>query len=840
MFDVLLQLVTGALARAGRSGHHYLMNPKVRRAALGGLLAALPAAAETGYRLPPREVVKIIDAPPPPAVVVSPRRDALLLISYEAHPPIALLARPFHRLAGLRVDPVRGARQRTFRYTGIAVRRLDEKTARTVTLPASASVGIPVWSNDGTRFAFSVDREDGVELWVGDVATARAARVEDVRLNDLLGQPFEWMNDSARLLVRLVPGGRGAPPQAPVVPGGPIVEETSGKVSKMATFQDLLKSPHDEALFEHFGRTQLAVVDSRSGVISPLGKPDLYLGPGLSRDEKYLLVTRLRRPFSYHVPFPLFSRTIEVLDAARGTPVRVIAELPVSEEVPTQGVPTGPRQLDWQPLHSARLVWTEALDGGDPLRKVPHREALMTLEAPFQAPPRQIVKLQHRYAGIDWTARPDQALVSEYDRDRRWTTTALVDLTRPQESRTVLFDRSVNDAYGDPGDPIQQLRPNGDRVLLQDDDSIYLVGRGASPSGERPFIDRLNLATREKQRLYQSDDKSVTTVLGFVGDGRDRLLVRHESKSEPPNLYLQVVATGKRTAITAYRDPAPELTAAAAGKQLLKYSRPDGTQLSGMLYLPPGHRKGTRLPVLLWAYPLEYSDPATAGQVRGSPNSFTFFRGPSPLFFLTQGYAVLMDATMPVVGDPERMNDTFVEQVVAAAKAAIDKLVEIGVADRDRVLVAGHSYGAFMTANLLAHSDLFAAGIARSGAYNRSLTPFGFQSERRSFWEAPEVYMKVSPFTHADKINEPLLLIHGQADNNSGTHTVQSERFYEALKGSGATVRLVLLPHESHGYLARESVLHTLAEMLDWGNRYVKNRPPKGVVTKAAAPGPGI
>jgi dipeptidyl aminopeptidase/acylaminoacyl peptidase len=259
-------------------------------------------------------------------------------------------------------------------------------------------------------------------------------------------------------------------------------------------------------------------------------------------------------------------------------------------------------------------------------------------------------------------------------------------------------------------------------------------------------------------------------------------------------------------------------------KELVKYTRADGVALSGTLYLPSGYKARTRLPLIIWAYPLEYSDPGTAGQIRGSPNEFTFFRGVTPLFFITQGYAVLMDATMPVVGDPETMNNTFVEQIVSSAKAAIDKLDSMGVADPQRALVSGHSYGAFMTANLLAHSDLFAAGIARSGAYNRTLTPFGFQSERRSFWEAPDLYMKVSPFTYANKINEPILLIHGEADNNAGTHTIQSERLFQAIKGHGGTARLVLLPHESHGYAARESVLHVLAEMFEWADEYVKNK----------------
>ena len=221
---------------------------------------------------------------------------------------------------------------------------------------------------------------------------------------------------------------------------------------------------------------------------------------------------------------------------------------------------------------------------------------------------------------------------------------------------------------------------------------------------------------------------------------------------------------------------------------------------------------------------MEYGDASTAGQVRGSVNRFTFYRGTSQLFFVTQGYAVLDNATMPVVGDVKTVNDTFVKQIVANAKAAIDKLDQMGVADPKRVGVGGHSYGAFMTANLLAHCDLFAAGIARSGAYNRTLTPFGFQSEKRTLWEARDTYINMSPFMFANQIKTPILMIHGMADNNSGTFPIQSERLFAALKGFGATVRFVYLPFESHGYSGRESVLTVLAEMIEWFDTYVKNR----------------
>jgi dipeptidyl aminopeptidase/acylaminoacyl peptidase len=331
----------------------------------------------------------------------------------------------------------------------------------------------------------------------------------------------------------------------------------------------------------------------------------------------------------------------------------------------------------------------------------------------------------------------------------------------------------------------------------------------------------MNLTTLRKERLFRCGDKGYEQFVSFAGASRGSILLRSESKTNPPNYVVLDVKSGKRKRVTDFPDTTPQVT--RMSKELIRYSRKDGVALSGTLYLPPDYKPGTRLPLLLWAYPLEYSDADTAGQVRGSSQTFTRLNGATPIFFALHGYAVLNDATMPVVGDPETVNNTYIEQITDSARAAIEKLDAMGVIDRKRVCVAGHSYGAFMTANLLAHSDLFAAGIARSGAYNRSLTPFGFQTERRSYWEATDLYTKISPFTYADRIKKPLLLIHGEADDNSGTFPIQSERLFEAIRGNGGTARLVLLPNEAHGYRARESILHTLAEMLDWADRYVGN-----------------
>jgi dipeptidyl aminopeptidase/acylaminoacyl peptidase len=478
--------------------------------------------------------------------------------------------------------------------------------------------------------------------------------------------------------------------------------------------------------------------------------------------------------------------------------------------------------MEWRALHPATLVWVEALDEGDPEKDVPHRDKLMTQSYPFEDTPREVLKTQFRFDGISWMETPGEALLTEYDWKRRWQTTYHINVDDLDKTHKKIFDLSVHDRYNSPGYPVFTSTPKGEHIIIKEKDWVYFDGPGASPQGDFPVLDKLNLKTMEKKGLFRCGERSYETFVDFVGDSRTQIVTSYETKSEPPNYYVYDLKNKKREKLTDYKDPAPQMM--GLKKQLIKYEREDGVSLSGTLYLPPDYRDGEKQPLVVWAYPREYTDPSVAGQVRGSEYRFTFFRGTSQLLFLTQGYVVLDGAQMPIIGDPKTMNDTFVEQLVSSAEAAIDKVDSMGYIDPERVGIGGHSYGAFMTANLLAHSDLFAAGIARSGAYNRTLTPFGFQNERRTVWEAPEVYFKVSPFLHADKINEPILLIHGEIDNNSGTFPIQSRRLFHALKGHGATVRLVFLPHESHGYRAKESILHVLAEQFDWFDKYVNKR----------------
>ncbi|HEY5357916.1 MAG TPA: prolyl oligopeptidase family serine peptidase [Streptosporangiaceae bacterium] len=782
------------------------------------------------YQTPDSDVVSIIDAPPTPLAQLAPGGNYVALVDYTAYPPVAELARPYLSLAGLRIDPVIAGRQRTRRLTGLSVISLSDGRERRIPLPEGASVSVPTWAPDGRRFAFTVDEPDGIGGWVADAATATASQVPGLRVRDILGgdptsaaAALRWSRDGSTLLALGAPDG---PPELPPAPIEPQLEEATGKHSQMATFQDLLRTEADESAFETLATTVPLRVDPASGAAKELGPPGLYQQLRESPDGEHILVHRLQRPFSFRVPYHYFARRAEVWSAG-GMAEQVLADLPVSDEVPRQGVPTGPRGVSWAESAPATLLWAEALDGGDPLAEAEHRDRVMRLAAPFAAPPAVCVLVRHRCRGWLDLSEPDRVLLTEHDRERRWLTTWLSDLAQPQASR-VIFDRSADDSYADPGSPIMTLHPDGTRTVLQDGSVIYLRGDGAGPPGDRPFLDRLDLATGAATRLFASPDDAYEVVLGFLAGGRDQVLIWHESRSEPPNLLAaDLPEPGAPVAarqLTSWPDPHPQLT--GLDKRLVTHDRGDGVQLTGMLYLPPGYerQRDGRLPLVLWAYPLDYGDAATAGQVRGSTKRFTRLQAFDPTWFVLRGYAVLANATVPVIGDPDTMNDTYVEQITAAAAAHIGALDAEGIIDPGRVAVGGDSYGAFMTANLLAHTDLFAAGIARSGAYNRTLTPFGFQAERRSFWEVPQVYDRMSPFRYADRIKAPLLLIHGALDANSGTFPLQSERLFQAVQGTGGTARLVVFPHESHGYVARESVLHMLAEQFDWLDRWLGDR----------------
>ncbi len=788
-------------------------------------LSALQAQKDLKYQRPPESMARIAEAPPTPSVSVSPAGDHLLIMERPSMPSIKDLASGELRLAGIRIDPAVFGPSRESYSTGLRLMNIDGSGEREISgLPADPHITDISWSPDGKYLAFTLVRDEGIELWLAGVSEAAARPLTGPELNAVMGRrSFIWEPGSDGIIFKVIPAGRQKPPQKPAVPTGPVVQENIGKKAAVRTYQDMLSDPYDEDMFEYYSTSQLVRTDLEGNRLN-LGEPGMFSSFDVSPDGNFILVEQTHRPFSYLVPYYSFPTTVMIWDM-EGRLVKEVAKIPLMEDIPQgfDAVQKGPRSFNWRSDAPATLYWVEALDEGDPKNEMEFRDQVILLPAPFDEKPVPGVRLNLRYRGIIWGNDQLAVVMETWRKTRRMK----VSFFTPGSTETrLVFDLNTEDRYNDPGSFETTTNASGNRVLQFGGNGryLYLTGMGASEEGNRPFLDRYEIKTGKTKRLWQSEAPYYEMPSSLLDPGKGVLLTVRQSQTEVPNYFLRNLNNGKLSQVTRFPHPYPELK--DVQKELVTYEREDGVQLSFELYLPPGYKKEDGpLPTFLWAYPREYKSADAAGQVSGSPYSFIRISPSSPILWVTQGYAILNNAAFPIIGEGDKEpNDTFIEQLVANAKAAIDKAVEMGVTDPRRVAVGGHSYGAFMTANLLAHCDLFAAGIARSGAYNRTLTPFGFQAEPRTYWQAPEVYNRMSPFMHADQINEPLLLIHGMADNNSGTFPIQSERLYAAIKGHGGTVRLVMLPLESHGYAARESVLHMLWEMNEWMETYVKNR----------------
>jgi dipeptidyl aminopeptidase/acylaminoacyl peptidase len=791
------------------------------------LVIAAPLGAQIAYKQPPAAIAKILDTPPTPAASFSPDRTRMLLTERNGLPPISDVGAPYLRLAGTRVNPRTNGSWREAFARGLIVRPLNSATETRIQTPAGAKISHVMWSDDSKKIVFSITGNDGIKLWVADAATGAAHKLTDVALNGITN-PCSWV-DATELVCQTIPAGRGAAPAAPEIPEGPIVQEADGHKNPAPTFEDLLSSPQDEKLFDFYFTTQLAII-SLDGTVTKIGGKGIHSRTSTSPDGKYVLVSTVHRPYSYQVPETRFPALTEVWDRT-GKTVRTVQDTPLQESAPRglDAVETGPRAVAWRADSPATLVWVEALDGGDMSAKVPKHDHLLSLSAPFAGQPVEMIAVDSRIGGgrggsVTW-ARSDLAIVSEASRKTRNSRTWAINPSDPTQAPRLMWEHSTDDRYGDPGRFEVARGPFGDNVLLVSKDGkyAYLTGAGSSPAGDRPFLNSYEIATGKTTQLFRSEAPYYETVTAMLDPDGARIVTLRESTDEVPNYYIRDIAANKLTQLTHAKDPAPEF--AGVKKEFVKYKRADGVDLTATVYLPAGYDKAKDgpLPFFLWAYPAEFESVAAASQVSGSPFRFTRPSGASRLMMLTQGYGVMDNPTIPIIAqNGGKPNDTYVEQLVAGAKAAIDKIVDMGVADRDRIAVGGHSYGAFMTANLLAHTNFFRAGIAESGAYNRTLTPFGFQNEERTYWEATELYTKMSPFTYADSIKTPILLIHGMADDNTGTFPINSERLFAALKGNGGTAKYVQLPAEPHGYRARESIGHVLAEEVAWLDKYVK------------------
>ncbi|KAI4329802.1 hypothetical protein MLD38_028147 [Melastoma candidum] len=809
------------------------------------------AILERGYRLPPPEIRDIVDAPPLPALSFSPLRDKILFLKRRALPPLAELAKPEEKLAGIRIDGKCNTRSRMSFYTGIAIHQLlpnDTLGPETEVhgFPEGAKLNFVTWSSDGKHLAFSVRvDEDGSEsgklrIWVADVYTGRARPLfssPEICLNAVFDH-FVWVDNSS-LVVCIIPLSRGDLPKRPLVPLGPKIQTNEQQnVVQVRTFQDLLKDEYDEALFDYYATSQLALV-TLDGNFKLIGDPSVYTSIDPSPDANYLLISSIHRPYSFIVPCGRFPKKVEVWTSS-GEFVRELCDLPLAEDIPitNNSVRKGMRSIHWRADKPSTLYWVETQDGGDAKVEISPRDIIYTHPAlPLKGEePKILHKVDLRYGGVAW-CDDSLALVYESWYKTRRTKTWVISPGSSDTSPRILFDRSYEDVYADPGSPMLRRTEAGTYVIAkvkkESEDGTYVLlnGSGATPEGNVPFLDLFEINAGTKERIWQSDKETYyETVVALMSDQNNgdiclnqlKILTSKESKTENTQYYIVSWPNKRASQLTEFPHPYPQL--ASLHKEMIRYQRKDGVQLTATLYLPPNYdsSKDGPLPCLFWSYPGEFKSKDAAGQVRGSPNEFPGIGSTSPLLWLARRFAILSGPTIPIIGEGEaEANDRYVEQLIASAEAAVEEVTRRGVAHPNKIAVGGHSYGAFMTANLLAHAPhLFCCGVARSGAYNRTLTPFGFQNEDRTLWEATGTYIEMSPFMSANKIKKPILLIHGEEDNNSGTLTMQSDRFFNALKGHGALCRLVVLPFESHGYAARESIMHVLWETDRWLQKY--------------------
>lgn len=779
------------------------------------------------YQKPPQEILNLVEAERAPVVRMDHKGENFYFGYRSNYKTIAELSEKELRLAGLRINPMTniGSRQNYYNKIEIRVGRTSNEEA-VKGLPTTGQFTNFQWSPDETKVAFTNTVETGVELWIIDFTSKSAKKLTDANLNANIGSPFLWLKNSKSLLVKKISKDRETLINtASMIPSGPTISVSEeGKKAQNRTYQDLLKNKNDEFNFEQLATSELYTV-SMDGTNTLWKEKNMYKSMSLSPNGELVMLNIIEKPFSYLVTYSRFPYTSVIYDL-QGNKVYEALKVPLIEDLPKgfMSVRKGKRNMSWRLDQPATLYWCEALDDGDASKEVAHRDEVFQLAAPFTGTPTSLLKTIGRFSGIYW-GNNTTAIANDYWWNTRNTKSYLFNPSNNKIDPKVITDRSYQDTYSDPGNYITVENEYDELVLSIEKNNLYLIGDGFGKDGKKPFLDAFNLKTLKTKRIYESDytDKTLN-ILNAFDLKKGTFLIMLESQSEYPNYYIQnLKKNAPAVALTKFKNPYESIQ--NVKKEVITYKREDGLDLSGTLYLPTNYEKGKKYPMILWAYPVEFKDKANAGQVTANANEFTYLYYGSPIYWVTRGYVVLDDASFPIVGEgDEEPNDTFIKQLVANGKAAIDAVDKLGYIDRTKVAVGGHSYGAFMTANLLTHSDLFAAGIARSGAYNRTLTPYGFQSEERSYWEAPEIYYNMSPFMHADKMKTPLLLIHGEADNNSGTYPLQSERYFNALKGMGAPVRLVMLPKESHGYRSKESIMHMLWEQDQWLEKHLKGK----------------
>ncbi|MDX3772705.1 prolyl oligopeptidase family serine peptidase [Chromatiaceae bacterium AAb-1] len=760
---------------------------------------AVPAAAFS-YQLPDEKLAQLVDASATASWQLSAGENWLLQLETAENPLLAELQQETAELAGLRINIARLSAGLGRGYQQVTVQQLAGDKRYVLTAGQQQRFYRPVISPDEQWLSVVVAEKQGLFIELVSLKNGKRKRLS-ARLNAVFGIQYQWLNDSSGLLAVMAPAGKtSVSAQTAVQPK--IQESTTEKVPQR-TLQLLLQSAADAAHFEQLIAARLVRV-STGMKMTVLTEQPLY-DFSLSPDNRFVLTQRIVRPYSYSVRASNFPRTTDVYTLG-GQHLTTVEELALHE---SREVRNGRRIIAWRPDQAASLYWVQKSQHQQ------YKDEIWQWPAPFAAGPEKLYDTEWRFRQVLWSDNQLAVLYeadSKTEQERAWLFPS--GLTAEKQ---LWYQRHVKDLRAFPGEIVTRLNRYLRQVIRQQQpDTLYISGQHDDTL--QAELLSWNFVSGQRQLLWQSGADADERVIRLLND--DSLLFSRQTPVQPPQL-LQL-KQGKEYQLVTRAHPAPAYQ--GVSQQFVEYQRADGVKLSGWLYLPAGYDVSLGpLPTLMWAYPREYASAELAEQRTVNANRFVSFRTSSAQPYAALGYAVFDQVSMPVISQHERApNDDFLPQLIANAEAAVTMLTELGVSEKGNIAVGGHSYGAFMVANLLAHTDLFSAGIARSGAYNRTLTPFGFQSEKRHLWENPQLYSDMSPFLHADKITAPLLLIHGEADPNSGTYPMQSVRMFEALKGLGKVSRLVLLPYEGHHYQARESVLHLLWEQQQWLLRYLK------------------
>lgn len=752
------------------------------------------------YVLPPEPVVSLLERESAPTAFVHAGARRVARLFEQKLVPTSQLERPQLGLAGLRIDVGNRMRAGTDLYTRLRYSALDYAADIHEYRPPDGSLIAELnFSPSGNKMLVTLAFTDHLEVGLLDARDHSFQTLSTGPLSAFWGAPCSFVNEDS--LICAQPQNTGAPPPIEI---GPNIRELMSGAAPVVPYSNLLRDANDDRLFEHYGAVQFALVPTDGTESRLLNVSGMITAAGVSPDSDFIYTSRISRPYPRQLPVSRFPQSLSIHSTASGE--KIFEQAKASRDQVNVSLAPGPRMPSWDPTRPASLLFVERqLEANDSAT-----DSLLEISAPFGGPAQNLAPGLRRVSAFAWSNKGNLFLTDSGSGSRTWVSyqlrDKLIELARGGESDVV-------------GDPMQALRVNGESgAILETSGILHFKDETSLDTGAHPTLVAWTYATGKSDELWRSKDTEHAEVLAVLKHKKREYLIATESPSLPRHLVIS--REGQRHGLTQPAPPHPELF--GMERRMMRYKRADGLPLSGMLSLPAGAQEGITTPLVLWIYPRDFADSDQASKSKEYPQRYIDPKGASRFLLLNQGYA-LFDCPMPIVGEVTSGRDDFLSQLISNAEAAIDHLVSIGIADRDRIAVMGHSYGAFAVANLLAHSKLFRTGIATSGAYNRTLTPFGFQRETRTFWQNTEAYVNMSPFFFADNIEGSLLLVHGEADDNAGTPILQSERFYAALVGNGVRTRFVSFPYEGHHLRGRDAVLHTAAEMIHWLDRELRS-----------------